>query len=119
MEYGSRRDGEDLGEEEIMKSEFIDLWAGVYGILNDYLEREELWSKEDWKKYSLIEADLNILKTNKILVGQCYELYKLLGGDENEALKDIETNNNDEEENEDNDENFEENINLKKKKMDY
>ena len=88
-------------------------------ILNDYLEREELWSKEDWKKYALIETDLNILKINKILVGQCYELYKLLGGDENEALKDIETNNNDEEENEDNDENFEENINLKKKKMDY
>jgi hypothetical protein len=41
LEYGSRRDGEDLGEEEIMKSEFIDLWAGVYGILNDYLDGKD------------------------------------------------------------------------------
>ena len=88
--------------------------------LNDYLEREELWSKEDWKNIDLIQEDLNILKTNKILVGQCYELYKLLGGDETEALKGIDSNINEEEgENEDNEENFDENINFKKKKMAY
>ena len=88
--------------------------------LNDYLEREELWSKEDWKNNDLIQEDLNILKTNKILVGHCYELYKLLGGDETEALKGIDSNiNEEEEENENNEENYDENITFVKKKMVY
>ena len=88
-------------------------------ILSDYLEREELWSKEDWKKFDLIQEDLVILKTSKILVGQCYELYKLLGGDENEALKGIESNANDDEEDENEEEDYNENINFRRKKMIY
>ena len=42
MEYGSRRDGEDLGEEEIMQSDFVDLYMGIYGILSDYLDGKEI-----------------------------------------------------------------------------
>jgi hypothetical protein len=47
LEYGSRRDGEDLGEEEIMKSNFIDLYAGIYGILSDYINGAEKKDVED------------------------------------------------------------------------
>ena len=47
-----------------------------------YLNREEFWSKELWKNEEKINEDLIILGKENIIVGQCYELYKLLGGDE-------------------------------------
>ena len=71
--------------------------------LFDYLIREELWSKEDWKNIDLIQTDLEILNKNNIIVGQCYELYKLLGGDEKEALRGIDLNAKDDEEDEEDD----------------
>ena len=43
---------------------------------------------------------MEILNKNDIVVGQCYELYNILGGDEDEALKGIVLKNNDDEEDE-------------------
>lgn len=53
MEYGSRRDGEDLGEEEIMQSDFVDLYMGIYGILSDYLDGKEEGIKDRLFEYCL------------------------------------------------------------------
>ena len=47
-----------------------------------YLNREEFWPKELWENEEKINEDLVILGKENIIVGQCYELYKLLGGDE-------------------------------------
>jgi hypothetical protein len=47
LEYGSRKDGEDLGEEEIMKSDLVDLYMGIYGILSDYINGAEKKDVED------------------------------------------------------------------------
>ena len=54
-----------------------------------YLFREEMWSKEDWKKKDILEQELKILEKYKITLGHCYELYKLLGGDEEKELEGI------------------------------
>ncbi len=53
MEYGSRRDGEDLGEEEIMENNFTDLYMGIYGILSDYLDGKEEGIKDRLFDYCL------------------------------------------------------------------
>jgi hypothetical protein len=57
--------------------------------LDLYIFREEMWSKEDWKKKDILEQELKILEKNKITLGHCYELYKLLGGDEEKELEGI------------------------------
>jgi len=57
--------------------------------LDSYLFKEEMWSKEDWEKKDILEQELKIFEKNKITLGQCYELYKLLGGDEEKALEGI------------------------------
>ena len=82
--------------------------------LMDYLLKEEFWSKEDWKKRDIIQNELDILNKNDIEVGQCYELYNLLGGDEDEALKGIVLINEDDE-----DELLEQNKFIKRRRMDY
>ena len=72
--------------------------------LSSYLLKEELWSKNDWKNKSLITKDLEILKKNKIKIGHSYELYQLLGGDEEEILKEINSKDNKREEEEESEE---------------
>ena len=87
--------------------------------LYDYIMlKEEFWSTEDWKNRELIQNDIEILRETDITLGQCYELYKLLGGDENEALKGIDLGNEDEEDDDDNDDE-DEKIVRKKKEMKY
>ena len=97
--------------------------------LSFHLTREELWPKEFYESEENNEvknSELNLLKNldiprikdekdedyekrKKIIIGQCYELYQLLGGDENEELKGITLKkinlkeNNDEDEDEDDD----------------
>ena len=46
-----------------------------------YLYREEFWPKNLWKNEEKIEEDLKVLDKENLVVGQCFELYKLLGGD--------------------------------------
>jgi hypothetical protein len=86
--------------------------------LFDYLLREELWSKEDWKNNDLIQNELEFLNYNDIIVGQCYELYNLLGGDENEALKGINLNEKDDKDDDEDeeDDDYEENGKFFRKK---
>ena len=58
--------------------------------LGYYLNNEELWDKEIWEPSNNdIESELQILNKNELTLGQCFELYNLLGGDESEAYKDI------------------------------
>ena len=53
-----------------------------------YLDRKELWS-EIWKKETeeIIKSDLEILRKEELTLGQSYDLYNLLGGDENKDTK--------------------------------
>lgn len=46
-----------------------------------YLNKEELWSKELWNNEDKILQDIKILEDEELTVGQCYDLYKLLGED--------------------------------------
>ena len=77
--------------------------------LSFHLTREEFWPKEFYDKQGIVEvinSELDLLKNldvpreknekdeeyenrKKIKIGQCYELYQLLGGDEKEELKGI------------------------------
>ena len=55
-----------------------------------YLDRQELWS-EIWKNETeeTIKSDLEILRKEEITLGQSYELYRLLGGDENKVMEGV------------------------------
>ena len=67
--------------------------------LDLYLNREEMWDKGSWEKRNKeIESELQILSKNELTLGQCFDLYNLLGGDENEAYKDIIVKNEDDKE---------------------
>ena len=57
--------------------------------LNLYLDREEMWSAELWKNEEIIKQDLEVLSKEELILGQSYELYNILGGDENKALEGI------------------------------
>ena len=54
-----------------------------------YLNREDIWPIELWKNEEIIEQYLEIIKREDISVGQSYELYNLLGGDENLLFESI------------------------------
>ena len=54
-----------------------------------YLDREEIWPKSIWKDENKIKEDLEILRKEELTLGDCYELYNLLGGDESEVLEGI------------------------------
>ena len=58
------------------------------------LTRNEFWPQKYFDKEEIFIQDINLLKIINLSIGQCYELYKLLGFDEMEELKDIFTNNN-------------------------
>jgi hypothetical protein len=86
--------------------------------LDLYLNREELWEKNILDN-KIFEEDLEIFRKNELKLGQCYELYKLLGGDEKEAYTDIIIKNDDKD---DNNVNAKEDVNkkiIKKKKIKY
>ena len=90
--------------------------------LDLYLNREEMWDKDIWKQSNnVIESDLQILSKNELTLGQCFELYNLLGGDENEAYKDIIVKNEDDKEdnNAHKDEGNAKFVKRKKRKMNY
>jgi len=72
-----------------------------------YLDREEMWSAELWKNEEIIKQDLEVLSKEELILGQSYELYNILGGDENKALEGIKMKN--EKEKEENNENENEN----------
>ena len=57
--------------------------------LSDQLTRYEFWSKEIFEKEDDLTKELNYLKNLQITVGQCFELYNLMGCDEKTELKDI------------------------------
>jgi len=61
-----------------------------------HLDREELWPKDLYQKNDLLKNDLDILSKYELTIGQCYKLYKLLGGDENKVLEGININNEEE-----------------------
>ena len=67
-----------------------DIDGNENNLLELYLDREELWKKEIWDKNDLLNNDLNLLKTFKLTIGQCYELYMLLKDKEDIDLKGIE-----------------------------
>ena len=57
--------------------------------LDAYLGKQELWTKEIWKNENLLSDDIEVLNKCGLYVSQCYELYKLLGGDEDKVLEGI------------------------------
>ena len=54
-----------------------------------YLDREDIWPIELWKNEEIIEQYLEIIKREDISLAQSYELYNLLGGDENLLFENI------------------------------
>ena len=56
------------------------------------MTRDELWPKEISDNEEGLNKELNYLKEQKITIGQCFELYNLLGVDEEQELKDIKIN---------------------------
>ncbi len=72
-----------------------------------YIDREELWGKKWEKDEEKIKNDLLILGKEKLTLGQSYELYNILGGDESKTMEDINVKKDKEEgeEEKDNDEN--------------
>ena len=54
-------------------------------LLSSYINRADLWEKEEED----IKEDLKKLGAFNLTVGQCYELYNLLGGDESKTLENI------------------------------
>ena len=57
--------------------------------LSVQLSRYELWTKEIFEKEEDFYKELNYLKEAKITIGQCFELYKLIGGDEEQEFRGI------------------------------
>ena len=53
------------------------------------LIREEFWPSKFMEKEEQILEDLNVLKKENLNVDECYELYKLLGGDKILVYEDI------------------------------
>ena len=82
-----------------------------------YLEKEEMWG-EKWNiNEDNIKKDLDILSKEQLTVGQGYELYNLLGGDEAKIKENIKIKQEKEnEEIEDNNNDEEEDDNIRKKK---
>ena len=59
-----------------------------------YLDRDEMWSelwkeKDKLKEEEKLNEDLEILRKEDLILGQSFELYNLLGGDESNVLKGI------------------------------
>ena len=65
-----------------------------------YLDREEVWGEKWINNEKNIKNDLEILRKEKLILGQSYELYNLLGGDEMKVLENINVKKEDEKEEE-------------------
>ena len=77
------------------------------------LTRYEFWPNEIIDDEDNFINEISLLKNAKLSTGQCFELYNLIGGDENDELKDIKLNKDeekekDEDEGEDNDSDYDE-----------
>ena len=57
--------------------------------LSTNLARNEFWPKEVIEDNDKFNNEISVLKTTGLTIGQCYELYNLMGGDETHELKDI------------------------------
>ena len=55
----------------------------------DYLTRDEFWPKEIIDNEKVFNNDINTLKKENLIIGQCFELYKLLGVDERQEFIDL------------------------------
>ena len=53
------------------------------------LKRYEFWGKDIIDNFELLEKELDNFKDLQLKVGQCYKLYELLEGEENDELKGI------------------------------
>ena len=51
------------------------------------LKRYEFWGKDIIDNFELLEKELDNFKDLQLKVGQCYKLYELLEGEENDELK--------------------------------
>ena len=71
--------------------------------LSDNLARYEFWPEEAYLDDDAFNNELNYLKNEKIITGQCFELYNLLGGDETDELRGIKVKKEEEKEEEDED----------------
>ena len=59
-----------------------------------YLDRDEKWTelwreKDKWKEEQKLNEDLEILRKEDLILGQSFELYNLLGGEESYILEGI------------------------------
>jgi len=57
--------------------------------LSIYLTRNEFWLNEYFKEEEILYKEIDLLKNEEIKVGQCYELYELLGGDVEDEIKNV------------------------------
>ena len=57
--------------------------------LSIYLTRNEFWPNEYFKEEKTLCEEIDLLKNERIKVGQCYALYKLLGGDVDDEIKNV------------------------------
>ena len=71
--------------------------------LSDNLARYEFWPEEAYLDDDAFNNELNYLKNEKIITGQCFELFNLLGGDETDELRWIKVKKEEEKEEEDED----------------
>ena len=53
------------------------------------LTRYEFWPAEYFINEDIFNKEIDFLKKEKLTIGQCYELYNLMGGDEKEEMKGI------------------------------
>ena len=60
-----------------------------------------MWGEKWINNEGNIKKDLEILRKQELTLGQCYELYNLLGGDEMKVLENIKIKKEDEKEEED------------------
>ena len=79
----------------LLMDEVEDIEGNEKNLLTPYLDREDLWDKEIWKKTELFKKDLKILRELKINIGQCYELYMFMKEKEDIELNGIELDKND------------------------
>jgi hypothetical protein len=82
-----------------------------------YLEKKEFWNKQLWNEENSLPDDIEILSKYELTVGQCYQLYELLGGDEDKIFEGINIKNEEEKEEDNNEEENKRKIIKKKNKV--
>ena len=82
-----------------------------------YLAKKEFWNKQLWNEENSLSDDIEILSKYELTVGQCYQLYELLGGDEDKIFEGINIKNEEEKEEDNNEEENKPKIIKKKNKV--